>query len=140
MDWSWPRACALVALLVLGGCEEPIQHDYGGVCVTSELTESGQLLTIAADSLDCASDHRGASFSCSAEVADEPGGTVTIHTEFQDGDDPNSACFDSLKATCTIEVDGEPHRLVFAGAEADLEPGAIEPVCLPPGAWPPTGE
>ena len=112
---SLPLKLTLLALLV--GCTNPEEIDYGAVCVTAEQSGDQHRLVVEASSRDCASDHKGASFECTISA---DGNTAHIETVFQDGKDPNAACFGPLLTTCEVEVEPGTYTLEFADEQYEL--------------------
>lgn len=119
-------ALLLSPITLLAACY-PEQSDYGGVCVTAEQDGDKHVLVVTADSLDCASDHKGASFECSISV---DGSLAHVETTFIDGKDPNDACANSLVTTCEIEVEPGNYTIEFAAEDKSLEVPSDEVVCL----------
>lgn len=114
-------------VVLLAACLYPEQSDYGGVCVTAKQDGDKHVLVITADSLDCASDHKGASFECSISV---DGSHAHVETTFKDGKDPNHACANSLMTTCEVEVEPGSYTIEFADEDSTLEVPSAEVVCL----------
>lgn len=120
------RIGLLLSPVVLLACY-PEHGDYGGVCVTAEQDGDKHVLVVTADSLDCASDHKGASFECSISV---DGSAAHVETTFKDGKDPNDACANSLIATCEIAVEPGTYTIEFADEDKSLAVPSDSVVCL----------
>lgn len=120
------RRAVWLTSLVLLGCSQDEQIDYGGVCIEAQ----DHALVVEASSHDCAADHRGASFECSITF---DGMTATIGTVFVDGKDPDDSCAGSLETTCEATVTPGTYTLEFAGEQGQIEvPGGAR-ICFPGG-------
>lgn len=123
---------ALVALVNVGCGEYPEVTDHGRVCATATHRDDGDYdVVVSADSLDCASDHRGASYSCSIEV---DGSVLVVETRFQDGKDPNDGCAGPLVATCEAVVPAGTLTLEFGGEQLAFDLDGADELCLPSDA------
>jgi hypothetical protein len=109
------RSFTLIALSVFTlGCPSPEVIDQGSACVSTYELDGQQRLLVEANSGDCASDHKGASFECTIT---SDGMTAHIETVFQDGKDPNAACPGPLETSCEIDVEPGTYTLEFAGEQ-----------------------
>jgi hypothetical protein len=126
-----PLAALALLPLLTGGCLHPEIDDYGGVCVTAEQDGDQHRLVVVADSHDCASDHKGASFECSISV---DGFVAHVQTVFQDGKDPDHACANSIVTSCEVAVEPGVYTIEFADEKPEqLEVPGDQQVCLAGG-------
>jgi hypothetical protein len=124
------RPHPLCCFVLVGCADYPEQLDYGQVCVSAQQVDDKSRVLVEANSRDCASDHRGATFDCSVEVLEF---TIDVETRFMDGKDPNDACALPLTATCEAIVDPGTYTLVFGGERRTLEAPSQDTICIPEG-------
>jgi len=129
------RFVIILAGLTISACMQyPEQVDVGAVCVSADDTGDGDVqVTVRASSLDCSSDHKGASFDCSISA---DGMTLLVETHFQDGKDPNGGCAPARKASCDVLVPPGTYTVEFDGDAQELEVPGGDEVCLPPDTNP----
>jgi hypothetical protein len=118
-----------VGIMLLVACEHfPEVLDQGRVCASAVESDGVHILVVEASSLDCASDHKGATFDCSIAV---DGLVVTVHTKFRDGKDPDSGCASPLRDTCEIVLEPGTYTLEFGDQMETMVVPSGEDVCIP---------